>query len=114
MVKELLLRGANTEVRGEFPLIPLFQAAEAGRHKIMRLLVRHGADIKVTNEYKAGLFLSSPLLSAVRKGHLEVVKVLAQHGANIEARDPSHSSHRDTPLFTATRAGHLKIAKVLI
>ena len=79
---------------------PLFDASEAGRDDVVKLLIDKGASINQDN-YEG----ITPLSIASKKGHIDVVKLLIQKGASVES---------DTPLCYASAEGHVGIVEVLI
>ncbi|KAH7124731.1 hypothetical protein EDB81DRAFT_911957, partial [Dactylonectria macrodidyma] len=87
VIYSLLLKALEREVvdintRDDEIQTLLFQAAEKGHDKIVRLLVEKGADL----ETKDTIFGKTPLLWAAEKGHEAVVKLLLKKGANIESK----------------------------
>lgn len=58
---------------------PLHEAALNGHLSIVKLLVKHGADV---NRQSYDMFLDTPLIDASANGHLPVVKYLLDHGAD--------------------------------
>lgn len=54
-------------------------AAAAGHINIVKLLVRHGANVNSTTKTN-----STPLRAACFDGHFEIVKYLVAHGADVE------------------------------
>jgi len=77
VVKELILQGANINVKSKFGETPLQLASREGHLKIVKELISQGA--KIDEKDKSG---NTPLQFASRHGHLEIVKELISQGAN--------------------------------
>uniref|UniRef100_A0A1B0CG59 Putative ankyrin repeat protein n=1 Tax=Lutzomyia longipalpis TaxID=7200 RepID=A0A1B0CG59_LUTLO len=84
---------------------PLWCAAAAGHINIVKLLVKHGANVNSTTRTK-----STPLRAACFDGHYEIVEYLVLNGADIEMAN----RHGHTCLMIACYKGHLKIAMYLM
>uniref|UniRef100_A0A1L8DB34 Putative ankyrin repeat protein n=1 Tax=Nyssomyia neivai TaxID=330878 RepID=A0A1L8DB34_9DIPT len=84
---------------------PLWCAAAAGHINIVKLLVKHGANVNSTTRTK-----STPLRAACFDGHYEIVEYLVLNGADIEMAN----RHGHTCLMIACYKGHLKIAVYLM
>ncbi|GAB0097965.1 Protein fem-1 homolog CG6966 [Sergentomyia squamirostris] len=84
---------------------PLWCAAAAGHTSIIRLLVKHGANVNSTTRTN-----STPLRAACFDGHFEIVKYLVSYGADIEVAN----RHGHTCLMIACYKGHFKIAQYLL
>lgn len=80
-------------------------ASAAGHVNIVKLLVRHGADVNSTTKTN-----STPLRAACFDGHFEIVKYLVGHGADIEVAN----RHGHTCLMIACYKGHYRIAQYLL
>lgn len=80
-------------------------AAAAGHINIVKLLVRHGANVNSTTKTN-----STPLRAACFDGHFEIVKYLVAHGADIEVAN----RHGHTCLMISCYKGHYKIAQYLL
>ncbi|KAF4768676.1 hypothetical protein HAV15_002769 [Penicillium sp. str.  len=78
---------------------------EAGRQKIIKLLLDKGADINVQGGY-----YGNPLQAASRRGYLKIVKLLLDKGANVNTQGGYYSN----PLQAASEAGYLEIVKLLL
>lgn len=95
---------AQVEDRGhKNDLTPLMETASAGHVDIIKLLLKHGADVNAQSSTG-----STPLMFACAGGHEEVVRVLLDNGANVE----DHNENGHTPLMEAASAGHVGVAKV--
>jgi ankyrin repeat protein len=73
---------ANANVADTFCRKPLSSAAEFGHLEIVRLLLKHGADV---NASEAGVFFSYPLYIAAQKNDLPMVRLLLAHGCDANA-----------------------------
>lgn len=91
--------------RNEYGYTPLFLAICWGYVKIVRALIKKGANLNRVNEKGETL-----LHEAVYRGSLEIVKVLIKAGANVNAVD----KYGETPLHDAVDFGYLDIAKLLL
>jgi uncharacterized protein len=124
VVRELLARGANPNIRDEGDhAFPLHFAAERGDLAIVKLLVEHGADpvgagtthlldavgwavcfSYATHTDVARHLLAHgakhTLLSAVAMGDVEAIRQLVRDGADLNQR-MDRTSHRRTPLHLA-------------
>ncbi|XP_075145855.1 protein fem-1 homolog CG6966 isoform X2 [Haematobia irritans] len=84
---------------------PLWCASAAGHLGIVKLLVRHGANVNSTTRTN-----STPLRAACFDGHFEIVKYLIHNGADFEVAN----RHGHTCLMIACYKGHFKIAQYLL
>jgi Ankyrin repeats (3 copies) len=86
---------------------PLHVASSRGHTEVVRLLLRHNADLNVgcTSHYNW-----TPLHFASWNGHPKVVQLLLEHGVNINAQSTSLS----TPLKFASESGHLEVVRLLL
>ncbi|XP_037094837.1 ankyrin repeat and KH domain-containing protein 1-like [Pollicipes pollicipes] len=106
LAQVLLAMRANVEDRGmKGDCTPLMEAATAGHVEVVRLLIKHKADVNAQSS--SG---NTPLMYACSGGHVEVVRALLQAGANIE--DANENGH--TPLMEAASAGHVDVAQILL
>ena len=81
IIKDLLVRGASTEIRGCKVGTPLHVAAEHGKLRAMKLLLASGADIEARDS--SG---NTPLLLAAESSMLAGVRLLLKRGADITAK----------------------------
>ena len=92
---------------------PLLLATKAGNLKIVKLLIRHGAEINVQDNYG-----STPLMVATENGDLSIVKLLIDTGAEINVSyhgtQPAGHLHWSSALHRAVYKNHYKIAQLLI
>jgi hypothetical protein len=111
--QEALTQGADINKPDTNKETPLMAAAREGRAKMVRFLLRHGAD----PNRRVGVSLGasgaeecSALHSAIRFGKkLEVVKALVEGGA-----DPTVTFYGDTMIVVAAEAGQLEILQYLV
>jgi ankyrin repeat protein len=105
VVRLLLTRGANLNVKTEDWHTPLFLASNNGRLEVVQILLENGADLDGSD-----LLKKTPLHGASENGHFEVILSLLDRGANVNAKD----AHFWTPLHTASKTGNLKVARELL
>ncbi|CAB3378597.1 Hypothetical predicted protein [Cloeon dipterum] len=84
---------------------PLWCAAAAGHLAVVKLLVRHSANVNSITKTN-----STPLRAACFDGHFDIVKFLIEHHADIEIAN----RHGHTCLMIVCYKGHIKIAKYLL
>ncbi|KAK6531910.1 hypothetical protein TWF694_003073 [Orbilia ellipsospora] len=85
---------------------PLHHPCRLGDEAVMKLLLEHGSDISVFDDYGR-----SPLRFAVDGGHLGAVKLLLDNGADVN--DPV-DYHGGTALHWASRMGLVTIVQILL
>ena len=74
-----------TEARGQYSGTPLWWAARLGRHEVVLLLLKNGADPNTVNRNGG-----TPLIQAAQGwhyGHVKVTRTLLSHGANVNSKD---------------------------
>lgn len=118
MVKRLLARGAKVNAKdfGMGMVTPLIQASfvvdakdkaeEQRRTEIIRLLLAHKADVKISTDMK-----QNALLKPAANGYTEAVTLLAKAGTNINQRTAQAGF---TPLIVATMNNHEATVKQLL
>ncbi|XP_063925148.1 uncharacterized protein LOC135139015 [Zophobas morio] len=84
---------------------PLYTASMNGHEKIVKCLVKHGAEINRTDSDG-----KTPLHAASMEGHEKIVEFLVKCGAEINRVD----KHGRTPLYAACLEGHEKIVEYLV
>ncbi|RYO96410.1 hypothetical protein DL765_011600 [Monosporascus sp. GIB2] len=104
VLKLLVEKGAQIEVRDKVLMTPLMVAAKNGHEAVTKLLVEKGAQIEATD--KDGL---TPLMYAAREGHEAVARLLIKKGAQLEAKH----KYDGTPLIYAARNWHDIVVKLL-
>lgn len=105
IVKFLIEKSADINMRiekgGQTPLM----AAIVGRDEIAKLLIEKGADVNIKDN--AGW---SPLTWASATNHAEIAKLLIEKGAHINEKN----NQGQTPLMFASKWGYVEIVKLLI
>lgn len=101
---QLLEHGADAMVTGpSFRLVPLANAAAAGRMRAVRSLLDHGADVNArSGDRVTGL---TPLHVAASAGQIEAAQCLVEYGADLKAL-----YFMKTPLQLADAAGRAEVA----
>jgi ankyrin repeat protein len=86
---------------------PIMEASSKGFAEIVKILVKHGADVNAisTGEH------NRPLHRAIEQGHTQVVEVLLSSGADIEARG---TWLKITPLAKAAFEGRSSLVDELV
>ncbi|XP_029461983.1 BRCA1-associated RING domain protein 1 isoform X2 [Rhinatrema bivittatum] len=79
-VEELLISGADPNVKDNAGWTPLHEACNLGHEKVVILLLQHMALVNT-----AGYQNETPLHDAVKNGHVNIVKLLLNHGASQDA-----------------------------
>lgn len=103
IVKLLIDRGADVNLKGEAWYGPLHAAALGGHVEVVKLLLQHGADVNIFSHNK-------PLHYAAMNGHIEVARILLAHGADIDAKGIDEY----TPLGTAVSNRQVEMVKYLL
>ena len=102
IVKVLLEHDANPNIGDP----PLHRAASSGHIRILRLLLKHGADVN----RKDSRFGSAALDNAASFGRVEIVSILLDHGAHVDAQ----TKYGFTALMSAASSGYPKVVKLLL
>jgi ankyrin repeat protein len=110
LARLLLARGANVRRRDSFDSSTvLHEAAFAGNHGLVALLLANGADVAATDNKGR-----TPLHFAVQSSWPSVdsrtIDLLLAHGSAIDARD----SNDETPLLVAAAEGNMLIIPALL
>ncbi|MEE2934728.1 MAG: ankyrin repeat domain-containing protein [Planctomycetota bacterium] len=100
----LLEAGAKADAENRYGVTPLYSACQNGNVKLVKALLKHGAD---PDSLLQG---EEALLTASRTGSVEVVKALIKSGARINAKD----HHHQTALMWAAAEGNLEVVELLI
>lgn len=82
IVKLLIEKGADVNIKGYSDVTPIMSASIGGNLEIVRLLYESGANVNSTNSH--GM---TALMWASVFGNLKVVKYLLKNGADIHIRD---------------------------
>ncbi len=92
----------------------LHRAVQRGDIEIVKLLLKHGADVHV----KAAKTGWSPLHEAASSGSTELAALLLEHGADINAinepQEPGDHIPEEPPLHVAARKDHLPMVQFLV
>ena len=126
-VAALLDDGVDADCRNSgYDETPLMQAATDGSLEVVKVLVRHGANLAPTGTYRGRfpLTLAAGNKSA-RNSNLDMVKFLVESGADVNANCTEKGSsaylaveqigpRNLTPLGAATITGNLPVAEYLL
>jgi len=103
--KELLDKGINVNVRGDYSWTPLHLAARNKHVDLTKFLLEYGADINARS-----ISGRTPLYYAVWNRYTDIVKLLLNHGANVDVKD----NEGWTSLHLAVYYGYIDIVKLLL
>lgn len=105
LIMMLLIKGANSNVKGAYGYTALHECAYVGTAQICQLLLQYKANVDSIS--KNG---STPLLVAAREGHQDICEVLLANGAH-----PDDGGDKGwTPLFIAAGEGHFGVVQTLL
>lgn len=105
IVECLLNKGANIKATASHCLFtPLHVAVELGQTEVVKLLLKHKADVNAPSIQNV-----TPLYFACELGYVEIAQLLIEHSADIET-----SFDGVTALGIACANGHVEIARMLI
>jgi ankyrin repeat protein len=111
--RELLVQGANMELRTTAGETPLFAASSYGHLAVVQELLLRGAVVDARTV--AGF---THLMAASQEGHQEVVAALLKGGADVNARVQPRAAGAAadgrTALHLASRNGHLPTVRLLV
>jgi ankyrin repeat protein len=100
-----LIEDADVNEIGAFGRSPIFSACKFGSAESVNMLIRHGADLSVTDYW--GM---TCLHVAAARGFEDIVRILVESKVHLSPQD-----HRGiTPLHLASRGGHVKCCQYLI
>jgi ankyrin repeat protein len=105
LIKLLVAKGADVNVRGRRGEAALHWAAGGGVLVAMRLLIESGADL---NPYDSAY--GTPLHEALQQNRQEAARLLIDNGARLTEKDP----YGYTALHLAALRGYADLAKVLL
>ncbi|XP_051854782.1 2-5A-dependent ribonuclease [Antechinus flavipes] len=97
LVKQLLEKGADVNIKMEGGWTPLHNAAKEGNKDIVELLLEKGADLHIRKENGA-----TPFIVAAIVGDVELLELFLSKGANINEYD----NHGFTAFMEAAYYGH--------
>ena len=75
MIRYLLSKGADPNIKAHDDLDPLMAAVENGDKETVLLLIENGADVRTKTN------LTTPVYIASEKGHEEIKRLLIEKGA---------------------------------
>ncbi|XP_062537231.1 uncharacterized protein LOC134205710 [Armigeres subalbatus] len=105
VLRILIEKKAEIDVRNSFGNTPLYFAASNGHTDVVDLLIEKGADTELTVQSNG-----TAMHAAAFYGEVEVLNALIAKKANIHAKD----EYGWTPLHTAAERGHLDAVNLLI
>jgi ankyrin repeat protein len=105
VVKLLLEKGAEIEIKDKHSRTPLSWASEKGNQEVVKLLLEKGANLESKDQNGR-----TSLSWALEEGNREVVTLLLDKGANYEFKD----IHGRTPLLLASQKGDKEMVKLLL
>ena len=106
VVKLLLDKGAEVNLKNNYGITALFMASANGHTEIVKLLLDKGAEVNVknTDDGVTALFMASA------NGHTGIVKLLLDKGADVNVKN----TYGITALFMASAHGHTEVARLLL
>ena len=105
VVRYLLRRGINVNVRNSGDDTPLLLASGQGHLDVVQCLLEHGADMNLLDDQN-----NTPLTLAAYSGHVNVVRFLLEHNADVNSRDEDGY----TPLHDVTRGDRFNAERAQI
>ena len=105
VVKELIEKRADIEVKDDHGWTPLHCASRNGHLDVVKCLVANKADVNAKDHDG-----DTPLHWASRNGHLNVVQFLFEHKADINAK----TNYGSTPLHLASNGHYLDVVQFLV
>ena len=105
MVKFLIDKGADINIKNRIGSTAIHVASEYGRIDVVKYLVKKGADVNAGNKYGY-----TPLMRASLSKHPGTVKYLIKKGAKVKAK----AKNGFTALMSAAIRGQYNNAKILI
>lgn len=105
MIKLLLDRGADVNLKSKSGNTALIEACSQGSVKITKYLIENGAKINDNNNIG-----HTPYMFASGKGQTELATYLISQGADINSED----RYGVTPYFLAASGGHWQLTEILL
>lgn len=105
-LKTLVAQGADVNIKDEFGMTPLYQAACNGNAEMIRFLCEHGGNPNIT-----ALFGMSPLFAAIWKGQTDAALALIEKGADVNYVQPGN---KFTAIIYCGAFGNARIAEALV
>ncbi|MFQ5470719.1 MAG: ankyrin repeat domain-containing protein [Gammaproteobacteria bacterium] len=105
VVKHLINRGVDINVRDELGNSPLIVASAEENKRVIQLLLANNADVNLS-----AFDGTTALMAAARKGSYNTVRTLINHGAEINAR----RGNGETALIDAINYGYGNIVQLLL
>lgn len=99
-VEALLAKGVEVNARNEYGATALSFAADKGHVEVVRVLLRHKADVNIKDTF----YKATPLTWAVMRNHAAVVKLLVEAGAE----------GADSTLRTSAAAGRIELVQAIL
>jgi len=106
IIRLLLAKPADTEIRSRSSFTVLHQAAELDLAEILITLLEHGAD-KNARRHPYGV---TPLHLAAERDNVAIVEILFDHGADVNAA----TEDGVTPLYSAAEHGAERTVRLLL
>jgi len=106
VVKSLVRRGANINVKDKHGFTPLHIAVGENHPRIVRTLIKEGANLHARSKDDGG---GQAIHKAAAYGRLEILKILIRSGAKADSRD----AEGNTPLSFAISYKYRLIAAFL-
>jgi ankyrin repeat protein len=107
-VAALIAKGADANATPADGNAPLILAARRGDVQTARVLLAHGAEVNVGEDFT---HQCPPLQGASATGNVEMVKLLLANGANVNA---VRARDDVTALRVAASRGHVDVARILL
>lgn len=105
VVRYMLDRGVDPNIKDLFGNTGLIAAASAGQADVVDMLLAAGADVKAqTNEGH------NALIGAAEKGDMRMVRALLKAGIDVNVKN----NKGETALFPAVQSGNLKLVEALL
>jgi hypothetical protein len=87
MVEKALADGADANALGSDGVSLLIEAADSGQVEIVRMHLKHGANVNVRNTADPNKLGDTPILVALYRGRWDVAQLLLESGADIQAKN---------------------------